>query len=85
MKKKKEEPRMLTVKEVAEKTGAAESSVRVWAWKGRFPGARLEKPPAGMSYWLIPEDALEGFELGKPGPKPGTKQKKKRRMDGNGA
>lgn len=72
---------MLTVKEVAERTGAAESSVRVWAWKGRFAGARLEKPPAGMSYWLIPEDALEGFELGKPGPKPGMKQKKKKSPD----
>lgn len=57
---------MLTVHEVAEKLGAGVGSVRVWAWKGRFPGARKETTPLG-DYWLIPEAALENFELGTAG------------------
>jgi hypothetical protein len=75
---KRSERKMLTIREVAEKIGAAESSVRVWAGRGRFPGAYVEQPPAGVPYWLIPEEALKDFEMGKPGPKPGTKQKKSR-------
>jgi hypothetical protein len=69
---KKKEPKMLTVSEVAQQTGAAERSVRLWAKDGKFPGATLVEPPAGVSYWLIPETALEGFALrgrGRP-PKP---------------
>lgn len=69
---------MYTVKEAAEKIGAADSSVRVWVKRGRFPGSRLEKTPLG-SYWLIPETALEGFAMGTPGPKPGSKRKKVKR------
>jgi helix-turn-helix protein len=61
--------RMLNVHEAAERLGAGVGSVRVWAWKGRFAGARKETTPLG-DYWLIPESALEGFELSKPGPKP---------------
>jgi hypothetical protein len=60
MKRKKSE--MLTVSEVAERTGAAERSVRLWAKEGKFPGAQLVEPPAGVSYWLIPDIALVGFE-----------------------
>jgi hypothetical protein len=71
--KQKRNEKMLNVHEVAEKLGASESSVRVWAWRGRFPGARKEVTPLG-EYWLIPESALDGFELGKPGPKPGAKK-----------
>jgi hypothetical protein len=69
--------KMLTVHEVAERLGAGVGSVRVWAWKGRFPGARKESTPLG-DYWLIPESALEGFELGSPGrpPKPKAESKK---------
>jgi hypothetical protein len=65
---------MLNVHQVAERLGVPASSVRVWAWRGRFPGANKETTPLG-EYWQIPESALEGFEKGKPGPKPGTKQK----------
>lgn len=54
---------MLTVKQVAECTGAGESSVRLWAKAGKFPGAVLIEPPAGLPYWMIPDTALEGFEL----------------------
>jgi excisionase family DNA binding protein len=63
---KKKESNMLTVREVAQRLGAAEISIRVWAKKGRLPGAKLQETPAG-AYWLIPETALEGFEKGNPG------------------
>lgn len=72
---KKKEPKMLTVKEVAERIGAAPISVRIWVNKGRFPGAKLEESPAGQ-YWLIPETAIEDFEMGKPGrPKKASSKK----------
>lgn len=57
---KNKESTMLTVKETAARIGAGESSVRLWASQGRFAGARQEETPFG-SYWLIPEDTLEGF------------------------
>ena len=63
---------MLTVKQVAELIGAGASSVRLWAKEGKFAGAQLIQPPAGLPYWMIPDTALEGFELrgrGRP-PKP---------------
>jgi hypothetical protein len=63
---KKKELKMLTTKEVAEKLGAAESSVRMWARKGRFPGAEEKESPRGP-YWLIPDTALEKFELRRAG------------------
>jgi len=73
--------RMLTIKQVSEATGAAASSIRVWLSdekkrKERFPGAKLEQPPAGSPYWMIPETDIQDFELRKPGPKP-HKQKRK--------
>ena len=61
---------MLTVKQVAERIGAGASSVRLWAKSGRFPGAHLIEPPAGLPYWMIPDTALDGFSKDKPGPKP---------------
>jgi hypothetical protein len=57
---------MLTVRETAARLGAAEVSVRIWASRGRFPGARKESTPFG-DFWLIPETALEGFKMGSPG------------------
>jgi hypothetical protein len=71
----KRERRMLSVKEVAGRLGAPPVSVRLWARSGRFPGAELKESEFGVSYWLIPEESLSGFEKEKPGPKPGTKQK----------
>jgi len=53
---------MLTVSDVAAQLGAAERSVRLWAKQGKFDGAVLIDPPAGVQYWLIPEAALKGFE-----------------------
>lgn len=62
---------MLTVKEVAERLGAAASSVRLWANSGRFAGAKLMGDATlRVTYWLIPETALENFQKQKPGPKP---------------
>jgi hypothetical protein len=63
---RKKEAKMLTIREVAERIGAGAASVRVWAWQGRFPGARKESTPMG-EYWLIPEEAVKHFEMGKPG------------------
>jgi len=60
---------MLTVREVAVRLGAAESSVRFWARSGRFEGAQREVTPVG-SYWMIPESALERFSMGSPGRPP---------------
>lgn len=71
---------MLTVKEVAERIGAGASSVRLWAKAGKFPGAKHKKTEIG-SFWLIPETALEGFEVkgrGRP-PKPKEAEKRKRK------
>jgi hypothetical protein len=81
MRKKKEEIRMLTIREASEITGASQSSIRVWLSdeqkrQKRFPGARLEQPPAGSPYWLIPETDIARFEMGKPGPKPSSKKGK---------
>ena len=74
---RKESKKMLSVKEAAEKIGAAASSVRYWLTKGRFPNAEFVEPEYGVPYWLIPESDLESFEIGKPGPKPGSKRKRK--------
>lgn len=52
--------KMLTVREVAARINAGESSVRLWAKDGKFVGAELVESPVG-SYWVIPETALEGF------------------------
>jgi len=58
---------MLTTRQAADRLGAGESSVRLWASQGKFPGAHIVEPPAGVPYWLIPERALEGFRMGKAG------------------
>ena len=51
-------------------------SVRLWARSGRLPGAELKESEFGVSYWVIPESALEGFEKQKPGPIAGVKKGK---------
>ena len=58
--------KMLTVREVADRLGAAVVSVRLWASRGRFPGAKKETSPAG-DYWMIPENSLDDFSMGKAG------------------
>jgi excisionase family DNA binding protein len=73
---RKGKAKMLTVREAAQRIGAAESSVRLWVRRGRFPGAKLEESPVG-SYWLIPDTDLENFEMGSPGRPPKSKAEKK--------
>jgi predicted site-specific integrase-resolvase len=71
----KKERKMLSVKEAADILGVPPVSVRLWARRGRLPGAELKESEFGVPYWRIPEDALQGFEKERPGPKPGTKLK----------
>jgi hypothetical protein len=79
--------RMLTINEVAERTGAAKSSLRVWLSNDeerakRFPNAKKETTPVG-SYWLIPESDLKGFTArgrGRPY-KPESKRSKAHKAD----
>jgi predicted DNA-binding transcriptional regulator AlpA len=76
--------RMLTVKEVAEITGASVNSIRVWLndevkKRERFPNAERMSSPRG-DYWLIPESDLKGYQnpgRGRPRKKPADKGKKK--------
>jgi excisionase family DNA binding protein len=78
--------RMLTVGQVADRLGVANSSVRIWAKKGRFPGAEYHTTPAG-SYWLIPRAAVDGFQrrsVGRPrkaGSKKGGQRASKKRKE----
>jgi hypothetical protein len=51
--------KMLTVREVAERTGAAIPTVNLWCRSGRLEGACQENTPYG-DYWLIPEDSIKG-------------------------
>jgi hypothetical protein len=75
---------MLTVKEVAEITGASVNSIRVWLndekkKRERFPNAERATSPRG-DYWLIPESDLKGYQnpgRGRP-PKPKASKGKKR-------
>lgn len=53
---------MLTTKEFAEATGAAWSTIRKLVKDGKIPGAKLEQTRFG-DFWVIPETAIEGFEL----------------------
>lgn len=71
---------MLSVREVAERIGVSVPTVRVWAWRERFPGAVKIEDDRG-SYWQIPESAIEDFELGQAGRplKPDSELKQPRR------
>jgi len=73
---RKNEPKMLTVKEVSNRIGSPLSTVRLWAQQGRFSGAELVESPVG-SYWLIPDTALADFKKPERGRPPKTKEAKK--------
>jgi hypothetical protein len=81
--------RMLTIQEVAQMTGAAKSSLRVWLANDeerqkRFPNARKETTPLG-DYWLIPESDLKGFEARRRGRpmNPASKRSKAHKVENN--
>jgi Helix-turn-helix domain len=52
----------LTVREVAELTGAAIPTVTLWCREKRFPNAHQEETPRGP-VWYIPKSDLEGVEM----------------------
>ncbi|NLD73576.1 MAG: helix-turn-helix domain-containing protein [Chloroflexi bacterium] len=57
---------MLTTRDVALMFGVTTTTVRRWCDCGRLPGA--EKVGEGYrATWVIPEEALEGFEPPRPG------------------
>lgn len=49
---------MLTVKEVAEKTGIGVSTISLYCRNGKFPHAQKNESPIG-DFWLIPESDLK--------------------------
>lgn len=53
--------KQLTTREVAEKYGVKQITVRVWCEKGMFKNAYKDTSPRG-DFWQIPETDLEGFE-----------------------
>lgn len=55
------ETKQLTTKQVAEKYGVKQITVRVWCEKGVFKNAYKGTSPRG-DFWLIPESDLEGFQ-----------------------
>lgn len=65
-KKQEKQPKMLTVKEVAELVNASARAVRLWAKSGRLPGAELIESPFG-AVWMIPDTAIKGLENQGPG------------------
>jgi hypothetical protein len=74
---KKGLPEMLTAKEFAERAKVSYPTVIKWLRDKVIPEARKIETPRG-EYWEIPVSALALVFKRKPGPKPGTKQKKKR-------
>lgn len=75
----------LTTEQVAERTGSAERTVRLWCKQGKFPNAYRQTTPFG-SYWLIPETDLRTFEKptqGRP-PKPVTEKAPRKRAKKGG-
>ena len=64
--------KLLSVKEVANKLTAAESTIRNHCADGTFPNAYKVFHPRG-DYWLIPESDLNGVEIKMGRPKKGDK------------
>jgi hypothetical protein len=82
MVKKKGVEKMMSVQEVAAKLNKPPSSIRIWAAKGRFPGAERVEPEYGVPYWLIPQSAVDNFEARRVGRPPKQEAENKRRRDG---
>jgi hypothetical protein len=74
---KKGLPEMLTAKQFARRAKVSYPTVIKWLRDKLIPEARKIETPIG-EYWEIPASALSVVYKRKPGPKPGTKQKKKR-------
>lgn len=52
--------RDLTTREVSERFGVLDATVRLWRRRGFFPNAYEMETPRGP-VWMIPEGDLEGF------------------------
>ncbi|HYJ47869.1 MAG TPA: helix-turn-helix domain-containing protein [Pyrinomonadaceae bacterium] len=50
----------LTTKEMSERFGVSEATVRLWLRRGLFPQAYKVETPRG-AIWMIPEGDLKGF------------------------
>jgi hypothetical protein len=50
----------LTTKEVSERFGVLDATVRLWRRRGLFPNAYQLETPRG-AVWIIPEGDLKGF------------------------
>jgi excisionase family DNA binding protein len=76
---KRKEVELLTTKEVANRLGAAESSVRLWCDQQKFPNAKQYG-----RVWLIPASDLGGFVKRDPGrpPKAGAEPSAKKARKG---
>jgi hypothetical protein len=62
--------KMLSVKDIAARYDVKVSTARGWLHRRLFVGAQLKTSELGVSYWVVPESALKGFVLPKPGPVP---------------
>jgi hypothetical protein len=71
----------LTARQLAERYNVAPSTARAWFLNGIVPRAYLKKNELG-SFWVVPENALAGFQPPQPGrppkAKPGQSNGKKR-------
>lgn len=67
-----EKVRMLTVKEVSEKTGIAVSTISLYCRNGELPNAQKTESPIG-EFWLIPETDLSNISKRKRGRPPKVK------------
>jgi hypothetical protein len=66
----------LTVREAAERLGAAIPTVTLMCREGRFPNARQDETPRGP-IWYIPVSDLAGIEVRGRGRPPDTKAQTK--------
>jgi hypothetical protein len=69
---------MLTAKQFAERAKVSYPTVMKWLRDDFIPGAKKVASPIFGDYWEIPASSLRLVSKRKPGPKPGTKHKKKR-------
>jgi hypothetical protein len=71
----------LTTKEVAERFGVLDATVRLWRRRNLFPNAYEQDTPRGP-VWMIPEKDLKEFE---PPKKTGRPPKAKEERAGKGS
>ena len=64
----RDQPKDLTLKQIAERFGVAIPTAKQWRQQGHFPNARLEQTPIGP-VWLVPVSDVEAFKrpaMGRP-------------------